>query len=535
MPQYLLLIAVVIFVCVLGNKVSSRLGIPMLLAFILLGMFFGSDGLVKIRFDNYTFAEQICSVALIFIMFYGGFGTNWRAARPVAPQAILLSSAGVVLTAGFTGLFCHLALRMDWLESLLIGSVIGSTDAASVFAIIRSRRLNLKDHTASLLEVESGSNDPFSYMLTAIVLSVMGGTVSGRAIAYLLFSQVVYGLVLGAAIAGATLWLLKRFRFCTAGFDAIFVLGIAILSYAAPAALGGNGYLSAYVVGIILGNSPLKNKTSLVHFFDGLTGLMQMLIFFLLGLLAFPSQMPKVILPSLAIALFLTFAARPAAVAVILTPFRCSWRQQILVAWSGLRGAASIVFAIMATTNPAVMENDIFHMVFCIVLFSILVQGSLIPFAARRLQMIDENTNVLKTFNDYTAEVPVQFIRFSIRPEHPWANRTLQEILLPPDTLVVLLLRDQERIVPNGNTRILPGDVMILSAKAVGTLEGISLTELQVESGSPWIGRPIAGLDTGPDKLIIMIQRGEKIIIPRGTTTILEGDLLVMNESNSNA
>ena len=282
MAVHLLLVATIIIACVVFNRISNKLGIPMLLAFILLGMFFGSDGIVKIPFDNYLFAEQICSIALIFIMFYGGFGTKWSEAKPVAFMSILLSSVGVILTALITGLFCHYILNIKLLESFLLGAVISSTDAASVFSILRSKRLNLKYNTASLLEVESGSNDPFSYMLTAIILTAMSGVVDGKEIGYLIFSQIIFGVLFGIIIAFISLYILQRFNFKTAGFDAIFVLAIAIIAYAAPTAIGGNGYLSAYIVGIILGNKSIKNKKALVNFFDGLTGLMQMTLFFYL-------------------------------------------------------------------------------------------------------------------------------------------------------------------------------------------------------------------------------------------------------------
>lgn len=320
LPLLILLAAVVMLTCVAANKLSFRLGIPMLLIFILLGMFFGSDGVVKIPFDNYAFAEQICTVALIFIMFYGGFGTTWQEAKPVAIKAILLSTVGVALTALFTGIFCHFILQIPWLESLLIGAVISSTDAASVFSILRSKRLNLRDHTASLLEVESGSNDPCAYMLTVILLTMISGQSTDASIGYMVFAQLAYGLLFGGLIAWAAARVLKNKRFMTAGFDAVFVVAVALLSYAIPTVLGGNGYLSAYLVGIVLGNQPIVNKASLVHFFDGMTSLMQMLIFFLLGLLSFPSKLPQIAVPALMIALFLTFIARPLAVGLTLTP-----------------------------------------------------------------------------------------------------------------------------------------------------------------------------------------------------------------------
>ena len=240
----------------------------------------------------------------------------------MAVRSVLLSSAGVVLTALFTGLFCHLALRMDFLEGLLLGAVLGSTDAASVFSILRSRRLNLKYGTASMLELESGSNDPFAYMMTLILLSVMSGTADGGAIALMLGKQLLFGILIGVALALAAARFLSRFDFCGEGFDTIFVFAVALASYALSGVLGGNGYLSTYLTGIILGNRELKNQKALVGFFDAFTGLMQMLLFFLLGLLAFPSQMPAILLPALAIALFLTFIARPAAVGLLLAPFR---------------------------------------------------------------------------------------------------------------------------------------------------------------------------------------------------------------------
>jgi len=528
---YLLIAAIIILICVLSNKVTSKLGIPMLLAFIALGMFFGSDGVVKIHFANYEFAEQICSVALIFIMFYGGFGTKWSEAKPVAVKSILLSTVGVILTAGLTGGFCYLVLHFDFLESLLIGSVISSTDAASVFSILKSKKLNLKYNTASMLEVESGSNDPCSYMLTLIILSIMSAKASAGAIAYMVFAQIVYGTLIGVAIALAASYILRNFKFAIAGFDAAFVLAIAALAYAVPSLIGGNGYLSAYIVGVVLGNKQIRNKKSLVNFFDGLTGLMEMLIFFLLGLLAFPSQLPSIILPAVAIALFLTFVARPVAVMAILIPTKCKLNQELFVSWTGLRGAASIVFAIMATINEAYMKNDIFHIVFFIVLLSITFQGTLISFVAKKLKMIDDNENVLKTFSDYSEEIPVEFVKLEINHDHPWTDKSLKDITLPPDTLLVLLMRNKERIIPKGNTIIHQGDVIVLSAPSYLGKTKINLIETKVTKENEWNGKPISSIPYNPDSLIIMIKRDGKYIIPSGNNILKEDDMLVISTS----
>ena len=206
----ILFVSIVILACLVGNRISNRIGVPMLLIFIVLGMFFGSDGVIRISFENFELAEQICSIALIFIMFYGGFGTKWSAAKPIALRAVILSTAGVVLTAGLTALFCYYALHIGLLESLLIGSLISSTDAASVFSILRSKRLNLKYRTASLLEVESGSNDPCSYMLTTIMLGLIsGGKISAGAITYTVFAQIIYGVAIGALMAGISIFVFK--------------------------------------------------------------------------------------------------------------------------------------------------------------------------------------------------------------------------------------------------------------------------------------------------------------------------------------
>lgn len=530
MTSYILLVAAVILLCLSLNKMSNKLGIPMLLAYILLGMMFGTDGILKIPFDNFTIAEQICTVSLIFIMFYGGFGTNWKQAKPVAGKAVLLSTVGVILTAVTTGAFCHFILKMDFWESMLIGSVISSTDAASVFSILRSRRLNLKNNTASMLEVESGSNDPCSYMLTVIILTIMSGELSSSSLVVMIFSQIIFGILVGVVVALAAAFILKKVNFATDGFDTIFVFSMALVSYAGASMINGNGYLAAYIAGIILGNTPLHHKKSLVHFFDGITGLMQMLIFFLLGLLAYPSQLPKILPIALAIAVFLTFVARPVSVFAILMPFRCPVKQQLLVSWAGLRGAASIVFAIMATVSPAYTKNDLFHIVIFIVLFSISIQGTLLGLVAKKLDMIDENGNVMKTFSDYSDEMPVEFVKISIKAGHPWENRRIKDLTSLPDLLLVLILRGEERIIPNGNTVVLAGDKIVLSALSPEENLGICLTEIPIEKDSKWIGKPLSRIKLGEEKLVLVLKRNEKVVIPNGNTVIRENDVLVISQ-----
>ncbi len=530
MVEMLLLVAVVIVGCILCNRISDKIGVPMLLAFILLGMVFGSDGLFKIHFDNFEIAEQICSMALIFIMFYGGFGTKWSEAKPVAVKSILLSTVGVALTAGLVGVFCHFVLGFSWLEGLLLGALLGSTDAASVFSILRSRQLNLKYGTASMLEVESGSNDPCAYMMTVILLSMMGngGEVS---IVSLIFSQLFFGLLCGVAIAWLAIQILKRFEFETEGFNAAFVVAIALLSYALPSVLGGNGYLSAYLVGLLLGNSDIPDKKVLVHFFDGVTGLMQMLIFFLLGLLSFPSKLPGVALTGLLVAVFLTFIARPMAVALLLAPFKAPLNQQLLVSWAGLRGAASIVFATMAVVSGVQTENDLFHIVFFVVLFSILLQGTLLSYFSYKFNMVDIHGNVFRTFTDYSEEDDVDFIRLTMSEKHPWVGSMIKHLVLPPDCLLVMIIRQGQTLVPQGDTEIHAGDIIVLSALTYRDEKNIKLREVIVKAGDHWCDQELGRVDLPKGTLVVMIRRDGESIIPNGRTVMREGDLLVINRA----
>lgn len=531
MIELLLLVAIVIVGCILCNRISDKIGIPMLLAFILLGMVFGSDGLFKIQFDDFGFAEQICSIALIFIMFYGGFGTKWSAAKPIAVKAVLLSTLGVMFTAGLVGVFCHYVLHFSWLEGLLLGALLGSTDAASVFSILRSRQLNLKHGTASMLEVESGSNDPCAYMLTVILLSMMGSGGQDISVVSLVFSQLFFGLVCGVLIALIAAAVLKRFEFETEGFNAAFVVAVALLAYALPSVLGGNGYLSAYLVGLLLGNSDIPEKKALVHFFDGITGLMQMLIFFLLGLLSFPSQIPAIVPTGLFIAIFLTFIARPVAVFLLLTPFRATINQQFLVSWAGLRGAASIVFAVMAIVSGVPTDNDIFHIVFFVVLFSILLQGTLLPYMSYKLNMVDIHGNVFRTFTDYSDEDDVDFIRLKIQKNHPWAGQQIKDLILPPDCLLVMIIRNGQTLVPQGDTRISDGDIIVLSALSYQDERNIKLREVIVKADHDWCGKSLGQISIPSGMLIVLIRRNGESIIPNGRTVITAGDILVINKS----
>ena len=400
MTLEIILVALVLIMCIAADKFSGRFGMPALILFIGIGMLFGCDGIAGIEFDNFTMTEYICNIALGFIMFYGGFNTKWETARPVAVKAVLLSTCGVILTAAFTMLFCYFVLRFPIAESFLVGAVLSATDAASVFAILRRKKLNLKDGVASLLEIESGSNDPIAYMLTVIGIYILNGDNLIK-VPYVIFAQIVYGVLIGIGLAVAAIYVLTRTDIIVNGLDTIFILAVVLLGLGLSQLVGGNEFLCIYLFGILLGNSRIRNKGNIVPFFDGVTTLAQIVIFFMLGLLSYPHRFLTIIPISIAIAVFLTFIARPAVVFAILKPFKCSVRQCLLVSWAGLRGASSIVFSIVIMAGGSVMSKDLFNIVFMISLLSVAIQGTLLPAVSRRLDMIDETSDVRKTFNDY--------------------------------------------------------------------------------------------------------------------------------------
>ena len=547
---YLLaLLGVVIALCIFINRITDKLNIPSLLLFIGLGMALGVLLRPQIgNFTDYAVGNVVCSVCLIFVIFYGGFGTNFKEAKPVAGRALLLSFAGTALTAGTVGVIVYFVFDLlpfvnsiGWIESMLVGAVISSTDAASVFNILRSRRLNLKYRTSSLLEMESGSNDPMSYMLTVVFVALLSAQTSGSVspsagqIVGMLFAQVGFGVLFGVLFGLFGARILKKFSFNMGQGGTILVFALALLSYCLPVLLpglwAGNGYLSVYICGIMLGNARIPQKRDCVRFFDALTGVAQMMIFFLLGFLSTPEWLirPQVLVPALLIFVLMTLAARPLVVSGLLLPFRAKANQIAVISMAGLRGVASIVFAIYAvsTLGENVLPYDLFSIVFCIVIVSISVQGSLLPAFSRRMGMLGDNDNVLRTFTDYQDEEAVSFVKIVVGDNHPWAGRKLKQCVMPREFLVVLLLRGEEVIVPNGETLVHPGDLLVTAAPEFENREEFGMFEEYIGESHDWAGKCVRDLNLPGGTLIAMIKRGRGTVIPYGATQLQAGDTLV--------
>ena len=450
MIQLMIISSLVLLISITSSKVLYKFGVPILLIFIALGMLFGSDGIVGIQFSDYELTQELSSIALVIIMFFGGFGTNWSMAKPSAVQSILMSTVGVIITATLTGLFSHIVLKTTLLEGLLIGAVVASTDAASVFAILRSQKLNF---TLSILLLMD--NKGISTLFPIVI------------------KQIVFGLLVGTLLARFTILVIKKLKFEIKGFYPIFILAIAILSYSLSEILGGNGYLSVYMSGIIIGNSSqLPYKKSLFQFFDCISWIMQIVLFFMLGLLSFPSKLINIIGISVSISIFMIIVARPVATFITLHPFKYSIKEKLFISWVGLRGAASIVFAIYATTYGVNMKYDIFHIVFFVALFSVSLQGSLLPKVAQKLDLVDNNTLVLKTFNDYAGDIDRQLIEVSITSDSKWVNKSIADADISEDVLIVMIKRGGKTILPKGTTIIEDKDVLVVTGD---NLDHISL------------------------------------------------------------
>lgn len=526
MYNILLLAGIVIVICVLSNRVASKLPVPSLILFICLGMLFGADGPAHIQFRDYALTEFACCAGLLFIMFYGGFNANVREARPVASQAILLSTAGVLVCAGIVGAFCHFVLGLDWLVGLLVGSVIASTDAASVFNVLRGAKLSLRDGTDSLLEIESGSNDPMSYMLTVILSTlIIGADIN---VPLMVAEEIVIGIAFGLGIGKLAEIALERIDFAMEQGETIFLIAVALVSYALPGVLHGNGFLAVYLCGMWLGNADIPHKRDMALTFDVITEICQIAIFFLLGLLVQPSRLHLVVLPAIIVFAFLTLVARPLSTFLVLRPFGASLAKIGITAGAGLRGAASVVFALYVVTSGAQtwLPFNIFDLVFVVVLLSLVVQGSLLPALARALDMIDANANVMRTFNDFQEESDLSLIKIKVDPTHPWIGRALRDVPAPRDLIVVLILRHgNERVVPGGDTVIEAGDLLVYAAPTFEARDDFKLREVHVGEHHRWAGKLLRELPDTSRIVIVMLKHGDQSIIPNGDTRIEAGDL----------
>ena len=467
----LLIGAVLIFSSILISKTGYRFGIPTLLLFLLVGMGFGSDGL-GLQFNSASEAQFIGMIALSIILFTGGMDTKIRDIRPVMAQGILLSTVGVLITTLLTGGFIYFLsiytstqIAMPLLTCLLLAATMSSTDSASVFNLLRSQKMNLKENLRPMLELESGSNDPMAYMLTIALIQVItsGSDLHIGVIGQNLLIQFFFGGVIGFAMGQFAIWLINKIELSNSSLYPILLLSLVFITFTVTDLLKGNGYLAVYITGVVVGNARLAYRKEINTFMNGLTWLFQIVMFLSLGLLVNPHEMLEVAPVALLIGLFMIVVARPISVFACLLPFRkMTNHARWFVAWVGLRGAVPIIFA----TYPVVAEipgsNQIFNIVFFITLLSLIFQGMTIASVARVLHLdLPEE----KDGNEFGVELPdeidSQLMDQTLTAEMLENGNRLVDMDIPRGTLVMLVKRGNEFIIPNGQVELQVGDKLL--------------------------------------------------------------------------
>lgn len=458
---YLLIIAFLTLLSVLSSKLSDSFGIPVLFIFLGLGMLAGSEGLLGIYFDNAQLAQTVGTIALIYILFGGGLDTQWKAIQPVLKDGLILATVGVFLTALFVAIIVYYILEFSFLESLLVGAIVSSTDAAAVFAILRAKGISLKKGLSPLLELESGSNDPMAIFLTVAILQIILLPQSASFSDWLLyfFLQFFFGILLGVIFGILLPKILNKINFTFYGLYPVFTIAWVMFLFSLVTLLEGNGFLAVYVAGVFANRKEFVHKKNLVGFHDGLSWIMQIAVFLTLGLLVFPSQLPDVAWHGLLIALWLIFIARPAGIFLSLLFSKFSIKEKTFISWVGLRGAVPIVLATYPFLEGLENASLIFNTVFFIVLLSILVQGTTLPWMAKFLKLE-------KKVKEKKAEVSPLFYRtlkqFYIDENSKVVGANIAELQLPSNFLILLIKRNDEYLLPTGSTIFEKDDLLLI-------------------------------------------------------------------------
>ena len=459
----LIIVSSLLLLCVLVSKVSDRLGIPILLLFLGIGMLAGSEGIGGIYFDNPHLTQYIANCCLALILFSSGLDTSWNSIKSVAKEGIVLASIGVLLTAAIFGIITHLLLKVTWLESFLLGAIISSTDAAAVFSILRSKGLHLKPRLAPLLELESGSNDPIAVILTVSLISLI--TVPKTSILGLIglfFLQIIVGIAVAWVFRQVALYLINRLKLGYDGLYPVLAIALVFLAFSLTTVLKGSGFLAVYLFGLLMGRNDFLHHHSTSRFFDTAAWISQIILFLTLGLLVFPSHLITVALPGLMLALALVFLARPLAVFITLLPFRYSWREKTFISWVGLRGAIPIVLGTYPLVAGILHADLIFNIVFFAVITSVLLQGTLLPKMAKWLRLESDTYAPLPSPLELTAQkgFDSQMIQIQIPENAECINKAIYELKLPAEYLLILINRSNIFLLPNGSTVLQAGDIV---------------------------------------------------------------------------
>ena len=477
--HFLLIGAILLFVAVMAGKVAYRFNAPALLLFLAVGLFFGYD---IISFNSPELTQFIGMVSLCIILFSGGMDTKFSEIRPIMAQGITLATAGVLITALLLGGFIYIAAPWFGFEftfpiALLLAATISSTDSASVFSILRTRRQGLSQNLRPLLELESGSNDPMAYILVVLLVKMIsgdGGEEVGLGGAVLMFIvQMTVGALIGYAFGRGSVWIINKININNASLYSVLLLACVFFTFSFTSMIKGNGYLAVYIAGLIVGNNKLVNKRTVTTFFDGLTWLFQIIMFLMLGLLVNLNEalQPKILLLGIIAGLFLIVIARPLATLTCLAPFRAlTKRARIYISWVGLRGAVPIIFATYPWVSQIEGAEAIFNVVFVMTIMSLVIQGTTVSSMAELLGLAYTEKES-KFQNALQDKVRSAFTEISVTEQMLSEGSTLNKVSLPDNTLVVMVCRDGDYFVPKGNASLQMGDKLLILSDRHDELE----------------------------------------------------------------
>lgn len=470
-PEEVLLIAsVILFLSIFAGKAGYRFGLPALLIFLGVGMLFGSDGL-GIQFSNPDMTQFIGMLALSIILFSGGMDTKFSEVKPIAVQGVVLATFGVLATTFITGGFIYYLSRLvtgyDTLTfpvSLLMAAVMSSTDSASVFSILRSKGVYLKQRLRPTLELESGSNDPMAYMLTLLLIAYiqMGGMDLKDAVLSL-FIQLIVGTVTGYLFGRLAVFIINKINIDNQSLYPILLLATAFFTFSATTLCQGNGYLAVYIAGLVVGNARIVHKKSIGTFFDGFAWLWQIVMFLTLGLLVNPHELIPVAPIGLTVGIFMILVARPASVFLSLLPFRnFTFKGKLYISWVGLRGAVPIIFATYPLIAGVQHASLIFNVVFFITILSLLIQGTTVTLAAKWLDQIDEPAKKDAFGIELPEDIKSAMSEIEITPAVLAHGNKLMQLTLPDHTLAVMVKRNGRYFIPKGNTELKESDILLM-------------------------------------------------------------------------
>lgn len=461
----LLIGSLLLFISIIVGKTSYKFGVPTLLLFLAIGMLAGSDGIGGINFDNPQIAQFIGIVSLNFILFSGGLDTNWKTVKPILNEGLVLSTLGVLLTALSLGIFVWLITDFTIYESMLLGSIVSSTDAAAVFSILRSKSLALKSNLRSTLELESGSNDPMAYVLTIAFLTlVIHQDQSIFSIIPLFLRQMILGGIAGFAFGLLSKFIINRIKLGFEGLYPVLVIALMFITFSLTDLVGGNGFLAIYICAVYLGNQDLIHKKTILKMYDGLAWLMQIVLFLTLGLLVFPTQVVPYIGVGLLISIFLIIVARPLSVFISLIFFKMKLSRRFYISWVGLRGAVPIVFATYPLLAGIEKANIIFNIVFFISVTSILIQGTTLSVIAKWLHVsLPEEVKPISETERFISNISKTAMKeITVLPDSNAVNKKIVDLSFPKEAIIAMIKRNDKYLTPSGSTLIESNDILLI-------------------------------------------------------------------------